>query len=138
MRRNDDLYAVDSEKSVARFVGDFSAIAERNQFVVNNADTMSMKETFRQHGGEVPDDFDLHMMQVCKPTKADKSLSFNPERAVLMPKFVMVFSRDGRTQIRYLSYSAADIAEIVPGDPEFTESLAQTFAKIRSMIDEAR
>ena len=138
MNRSDDLYVVDSEKSVAQFVRDFSAIAERNTFVVNNADTMNMKETFRRHGGEVPEEFDLHMMQICKPTKADKSLTFNPERSVLMPKFVMVFSQDGKTQIRYLSYSAADIAEIVPDDPAFPDSLAQTFAAIRAMIDEAR
>jgi hypothetical protein len=70
--------------------------------------------------------------------ESDKSLSMNPERAVLMPKFVMVFSRDGKTKVRYLSYSAADISEIVVDDPKFPESLAQTFTKIRSMIDEAR
>jgi len=78
------------------------------------------------------------MMQVCKPTKADKSLTANPERAILMPKFVMVFTKEGKTQIRYMSYSAADIAEMVPVDPQFPESLAETFAKVRSMIDEAK
>ncbi len=31
-----------------------------------------------------------------KPTKADKSLAANPERAILMPKFVMVFSKVGK------------------------------------------
>ena len=138
MNRNDHLYAIESEKSVAQFVSDFSKVATANEFVINNADTMDMKTTFRAHGGQVPDEFDLQMMQVCKPTKADKSLTFNPERSVLMPKFVMVFSKNGKTQVRYLSYSAADIAEIVPGDPEFPASLDQTFAKIRSMIDEAK
>lgn len=106
--------------------------------MINNFNTMGVKETFRKHGGNVPDDFDLHMIQICKPTKADKSLMYNPERSVLMPKFVMVFSKCGKTQVRYLSYSAADIAEIVRDDPEFPKSLAQTFSKIRSMIDEAR
>lgn len=138
MNRNDDLYSVESDKSVAQFVSDFSEIARANEFVINNADTMDMKKTFRAHGGTVPEEFDLHMVQVCKPTKADKSLTFNPERSVLMPKFVMVFSQGGKTQVRYLSYSAADIAEIVPDDAEFPGSLAQTFAKIRSMIDEAK
>jgi uncharacterized protein (DUF302 family) len=105
---------------------------------VNNAETMDMKKTFREHGGTVPDEFDLHMMQVCKPTKADGSLTANPERAILMPKFVMVFSGDGKTQIRYMSYSLEDIANLVPGDAKFPESVSQTFVKIRSMIDEAR
>ena len=137
MDRNTDLYVKESEKSVNQFVADFAAIVSANDFVVNNVDTMDMKNTFREHGGQVPDEFDLHMIQVCKPTKADKSLTGNPERSILMPKFVHVFSRDGKTQIRYLSYSAADIAALVPGDEQFPESLAQTFAKIRSMIEDA-
>jgi uncharacterized protein (DUF302 family) len=137
MERTKDLYLKESEKSVTQFVADFAAIVKANEFVVNNLDTMDMKQTFRAHGGQVPDEFDLHMIQVCKPTKADKSLTANPERSILMPKFVHVFSKNGKTQIRYLSYSAADIAALVPGDEQFPESLAQTFTKIRSMIDEA-
>ena len=137
MDRNDNLYVTQSEKSVAQFVADFAEIVKKNEFVVNNSDTMNMKETFREHGGEVPDEFDLHMMQVCKPTKADKSLTMNPERAILMPKFVMVFSKEGKTQVRYLSYSLADIEELVQDDPKFPENVSLTFVKIRSMIDEA-
>lgn len=138
MNRQRDLYATESDKGVEQFVNDFAAVVRKYDFVINNPDTMNMRETFRRHGGEVPDSFDLHMIQVCKPTKADKSLTFNPERAVLMPKFVMVFSQGGKTQIRYLSYGPEDIAEIVPNDPAFPDSLAETFAKIRAMIDEAR
>ncbi|MEN8199571.1 MAG: DUF302 domain-containing protein, partial [Thermodesulfobacteriota bacterium] len=139
MKRSEDLYVTDSEKSVDQFVADFSQIVKNNAFVVNNDETMNMKHTFREHGGEVTEEFDLHMMQVCKPTKADKSLTMNPERAILMPKFVMVFSDDdGKTQIRYLSYSLDDIAELVLDDPGFPENVSQTFVKIRSMIDEAK
>ncbi|MCP3671723.1 MAG: DUF302 domain-containing protein [Gammaproteobacteria bacterium] len=138
LNRNKDLYCTESNKSVSQFASDLADTVKRYAFVVNNLDTMDMKKTFREHGGEVVDDFDLHMMQICKPTKADKSLSMNPERSILMPKFVMVFSKDGRTQIRYLSYSAELISEFVPDDPKFTGSLAETFTKIRSMIDEAK
>jgi uncharacterized protein (DUF302 family) len=138
MNRNDDLYCVESEKSVAQFVAGFAEIVKKNAFVVNNSETMDMKKTFREHGGPVPDEFDLHMIQVCKPTKADGRLTMNPERAIFMPKFVMVFSKDGKTQVRYLSYAAADIAAFVLDDSKFPESVGQTFVKIRSMIDEAK
>lgn len=138
MNRNDELYCVESDKSVTQFVADFGAVVKKYDFVINNSDTMDMKKTFREHGGTVPNEFDLHMMQVCKPTKADGSLTMNPERSILMPKFVMAFSKDGKTQVRYLSYSAADIAALVLDDPKFPESLDQTFNKIRSMIDEAK
>lgn len=133
---NSQVYRTETSKSPAQFAQDFGSVCEKYDFVVNNSDTMDMKNTFRNHGGQVPDDFDLHMMQVCKPTKADKSLTANPERAILMPKFVHAFSKDGKTQVRYMSYSADDIAAVVD-DTAFPESLAQTFAKIRSMIDEA-
>jgi uncharacterized protein (DUF302 family) len=138
VNRNDNLYQAETARGAAQFASDFKAVCAKYAFVVNNLDTMDMKVTFGAHGGIVPDDFDLHMMQVCKPTKADKSLTANPERSILMPKFVMVFSKGGKTQIRYMSFSAADIAEMVPGDVKFSDSLAETFAKIRSMIDEVK
>jgi uncharacterized protein (DUF302 family) len=138
MNRSKNLYMVESEKAVDQFVEDFSAVAEKNSFVINNADSMMMKLTFREHGGEVPDDFDLHMIQVCKPTKADKSLTFNPERCILMPKFVHVFSENGKTQVRFLRYCPEHINEMVPNDERFPESLSQTFETICAMIEEAR
>ncbi len=137
MNRDVDLYRAESKKSVEQFVSDFHDVGKKYGFVINNFESMDMKQTFRDHGGSVPDEFDLHMVQVCKPTKADASLTANPERSILMPKFVMVFTKDGETHIRYLSFSVAEILELVPDDPKFPESVSQTFEKIRSMIDEA-
>lgn len=138
MNRKENVYAVESSKDVQSFVEDFILIAKAKDFVINNTATMDMKKTFRSHGGQVAADFDLHMMQICKPTRADKSLTANVERAILMPKFVHVFSAGGKTQVRYLSYGAEDIKALVPEDPAFPESLAQTTAAIRDMIDQAR
>ncbi len=138
MNREQKLYAAESEKTVAQFVQDFSSIAKASDFTINNLATMNMKETFTAHGGTVPEEFDLHMIQVCKPSKASISLAANPERAILMPKFVHVFSGNNRTQIRFLSHSPEEIRELVPNDAEFPDSLKQTFIKICAMIDQAR
>lgn len=138
MDRNENLYAIESDKNVPQFVADFSAIVKANKFVINNLDTMDMKTTLHQHGGEVPGDFDLHMVHVCKPTKSDKSLTFNQERAIFMPKFIHVFSKDTRTQVRYLRYNPEQVSAMVPDDHQFPESLTQTFEKICTMIDEAK
>ncbi len=138
MNRKENVYAVESDKDVKSFVEDFILIAKANDFVINNTATMDMKKTFDSHGGRVADDFDLHMMQVCKPTRADKSLTANVERSILMPKFVHVFTAGGKTQVRYLSYGIEDIKALVAEDPAFPESLAQTNAAIRDMIDQAR
>lgn len=130
------LYKTESGKNVMDFVQAFSTICKVNDFTINNTDNMNMASSFAAHGVSVPDHFDLHMMQVCKPLKASKSLFTNPERSVLMPKFVMVFSINGKTQIRYLSHDREEVGSLID-DQEFPESLAQTAEKIRSMIDEA-
>ncbi len=133
----EDLFVAETEKSPAQFASDFARVLDRHGFVINNRESMDMGRTFRVHGAEVADGFDLHMIQVCKPEKAAKSLGANPERAVLMPKFVMAFSRGGKTQLRFLSYNESDIAAVVD-DRVFPGSLAESFQKIREMIAEAQ
>ncbi|HID01981.1 MAG TPA: DUF302 domain-containing protein, partial [Desulfobacterales bacterium] len=58
MNRNDDLYCVESEKSVVQFVADFGETVKKYAFVIGNPTTMNMKETFDEHGGKVHKDFD--------------------------------------------------------------------------------
>lgn len=136
MQQN-NLYIAETGKSVKQFVEDFAKIVNENQFVIHNGDKMDMKKTFQDHDQSVPEEFDLHMIQVCKPPKASKSLVTNVERAPLIPKFVHVFSQDDKTQVRFLSYSKEEVAALVPGDEKFPESIEQTTLKIRSMIDHA-
>ncbi|MEN8141089.1 MAG: DUF302 domain-containing protein [Thermodesulfobacteriota bacterium] len=131
------LFSAETAKSPAEFAKDFTAVCEKYDFIVNNSGTMDMAKTFAAHGHPGAEGFDLHMIQVCKPMKASGSLSGNPERAILMPKFVHAFSKEGKTQVRYLSYSGDDIAALVDNDKPFPGALAETFAKIQSMISEA-
>lgn len=131
------LYTAETEKSVLNFVEDFTDMAREKGFIIHNESSMDMKETFTRHGSSVPQSFDLHMIQLCKPAKASKSLSSNPERAVLMPKFVHVFSGQGKTQIRFLGHGPDQIADLVKDDPDFPDSLAGTYQGIRSIINQS-
>lgn len=54
-----------------------------------------------------------------------------------MPKFIMTFTKNDKTQIRFLRYSEDNIRSIVDDD-DFPASLAETYSKIISMIEEAR
>ena len=136
MQRN-NLFAAETSKNTRQFVADLGAVVKKNGFVIHNESSMEMAHAFGRHGAEVAEGFDLHMIQICKPEKAAKSLSANPERAVLMPKFIMTFTQNGRTQIRFLSYSADNIRAVVDDD-QFPASLAETYEKIIAMIEEAR
>jgi uncharacterized protein (DUF302 family) len=131
-----EIFRAESSKSVDDFVTSLATAASRRGFFIHNESKMDMARTFGQHGFTVASDFDLHMIQICKPEKASGSLSRNPERAVLMPKFIVVFSREGRTCIRFLRYSRQMVAALID-DKEFPESLTQSFDEITAMIQEA-
>jgi uncharacterized protein (DUF302 family) len=133
----DNLYSAETDKSNPEFVKDLGRVVKKNGFVIHNESTMEMAHSFGRHGAEVAEGFDLHMIQICKPEKAAKSLSANPERAVLMPKFIMTFTRNGKTQIRFLRFSEDNIRAVVDDD-QFPASLAETYQKIIAMVDEAR
>ena len=138
MNREKDLYVTQSVKSVGKFAEDFKIVAEKYGFLIHNSTTMDMAKTFTEEGAPVPDDFDLHMIHICKPAKSSVSLVTNLERSIFMPKFVMAFTKNAITEIRYLSYGQEDIRELVVEDDALPDSLTQTFVKIRSMIDEAK
>jgi uncharacterized protein (DUF302 family) len=123
----------ESDKSVAAFVASLQTAAVESGFIVNNPGSMDMAGAFADHGLSVEAGFDLHMIQICKPDKAARSLARNPERAVLMPKFVMAFSKGGKTQVRFLRYSR-EMIEGVVDDPEFAGSLEQSYQAISGMI----
>ena len=132
-----NIYRSESAKSVERFVVDLATVAKASGFLIHNEDKMEMAHIFGQHGVDVAEGFDLHMIQICKPHKAAKSLSKNPERAVLMPKFIITFSRDNSTQIRFLHHSREAIAALVDDD-EFPDSLQDSFAEIIEMVEAAK
>ncbi len=133
---SDHLYKAETSKSTVEFAGDLSKVVKKYGFVIHNENSMDMAHSFGQHGAEVADEFDLHMMQICKPEKAAMSLQANPERAILMPKHVMTFSKDNKTQVRFFYFSADNIRAMVD-DEVFPLSLAETYEKIISMVDEA-
>ncbi len=132
-----DVFTASTEKSVTQFVKDFGQVAGKYGFIIHNADRMALADTFAAHGVGVSKGFDLHMIQLCKPAKAAKSLAANPERAVLMPKFIMVFTADGATQIRFLRFRREEIRDVVDDDL-FPASLAETYGTIERIIEEAR
>jgi hypothetical protein len=133
----DNLYRTESVKPLSAFVRDLAMIARKYGFIIHNQEKMDMGATFRTHGTEVAAEFDLHMMQLCKPEKAAKSLGANPERAILMPKFIMAFTKDEKTQVRFLQHGQDEIRRLV-ADEAFSDSLAETYARIKAIIEEAR
>ena len=131
------IYRSATKKPVSQFVNDLRKIARPQGFSIYNEAKMEMARVFAHHGVEVGKDFDLHMIQICKPEKAAKSLSKNPERSVLMPKFIMVFSRDGLTQLRF-AYHTPETVRALVDDDEFPASLVESYRQIIGLIEAAQ
>lgn len=131
------VYAAESERSMDDFLGALKTEAEKEGFVMHNEEKMYMADTLGRHGVQLPDDFDLHMIQICKPKKAGPSLHTNPERATLMPKFINTFTRDGKVQIRMLIYGTEMVKELVD-DADFPESLSTSYKVLMDIIERAR
>lgn len=131
------IYRAETDKSVNKFIADFAVAAEKRGFLIHNEDKMEMAHTFGTHGVDVAEGFDMHMIQVCKPNKAAATLEKNCERAVLLPKFVFVFTKDGKTSIRMLRFSAERVAELVLNDDEFPQSAVESFKAIQATIEDA-
>lgn len=130
------LYRTETAKPLAEFVATLAAAGKKYGFTIHNESSMEMAHTFGKHGVKVGAEFDLHMIQICKPEKAAASLQKNPERAALMPKFVTVFTAGGLTQVRFLRYSS-EMLEALVQDAEFAASVASTYDEIEQAIKDS-
>ena len=131
------LYQAETEKTLTQFIHDLEQITAKQGFFIHNKDKMEMSNIYGQHGIEVGEGFDLHMIQICNPQKSSKSLAINPERAALMPKFITTFSQQGKVQIRMLVYGR-DLISSLLADPDYPGSLEASYEKIIAMIEQAR
>ncbi|PLY02244.1 MAG: DUF302 domain-containing protein [Desulfuromonas sp.] len=124
------IFHAESDKDIVSFIKDLGHSMAMHGFIIHNEDKMEMVHHFGHHGVQLASSFDLRMIQVCAPKRAAESLVRNLERAVLMPKFITVFTLDGKTQVRLLRLGEELIAGLVD-DNDFP---AQNSAICRSLI----
>lgn len=136
MNANATLVRRETEKSVEEVIARLLAVSAGTGFLIHNEGKMEMANTFGEHGVEVAEGFDLYMIQICNPEKASVSLQKNHERAALIPKFITVFSQDGKTQVRLLRLEAGLIEDMI-GDKEFATSSAKNYDAIIGLVDKA-
>ncbi|RLB61456.1 MAG: DUF302 domain-containing protein [Deltaproteobacteria bacterium] len=131
-----DVFCTTTDKSIVDFINDLARSMTLHNFIIHNEEKMEMVRHFGHQGVALAEDFDLHMVQVCSPKKAARSLSENLERAVLLPQFIVVFTQDQKTQVRMLRYGRELVAELVD-DADFPEQNAVLCDSLISAINEA-
>ncbi|MDX2481786.1 MAG: DUF302 domain-containing protein [Desulfuromusa sp.] len=113
-----DVFHAETDKSIVDFIKNLGKTMAMRGFIIHNDDKTEMVHHFGHHGVELAKGFDLRMVQVCEPKRSAQSMTDNLERAVLLPKFIVVFSKDNKTQVRMLRISLELVAELVD-DAEF-------------------
>lgn len=131
-----NIISYETEKPVPVFVLDLEKALNKRGFIIHNKDHMILKKTYDEHNIRMPEGFDLHMLQLCKPEKSSHILKGDIERVSLLPKFVHVFSKNKKTQVRMLKYQMEDVASLM-NDRTFGKAVDESFSSIMGFIEEA-
>lgn len=131
-----DVFRAETDKSVSAFIKALGKTMALHGFIIHNEDRMEMIYHFGHHGVELAEGFDLNMVQVCSPKKSAQAMMENLERAVLLPKFIVVFTKDEKTQVRMLLLGRELVAELVD-DAEFPALDEAEYSSLRLAIEEA-
>jgi len=130
------VFRAETDKSIPEFIKGLGKTMALHGFIIHNEDKMEMVYHFGHHGVELAEGFDLNMVQVCSPKKSAQSMMKNLERAILLPKFIVVFTKDGKTQVRMLLLGRELVATLVD-DAEFPELDEAEYSSLRLAIEEA-
>ncbi len=85
------VFRAETGKSISAFIKALGKTMALRGFIIHNEDKTEMVYHFGHHGVELAEGFDLNMVQVCSPRQSAQVLKENLERAVLLPKFIVVF-----------------------------------------------
>ena len=130
------VFRAETNKSIIDFIKDLGKSMAMQGFVIHNEEKTELVHHFGHHGLELAEGFDLNMVQVCSPKKSAESMTENLERAILLPKFIVVFSKAGRTQVRMLRLGQGIVAELVD-DVEFPAINEAALDSLIAAIQEA-
>ncbi|MDA3902283.1 MAG: DUF302 domain-containing protein [Desulfuromusa sp.] len=131
-----DVFRAESDKSIVDFIKDLGKAMAVRGFLIHNDNKTEMVHHFGYHGVELAKGFDLRMVQVCAPKASAQSMTENLERAVILPKFIVVFSKNKKTQVRMLRIHRELVAELVD-DAEFPAMHAAVCDSLTAAIEAA-
>jgi hypothetical protein len=92
----------------------------------------------KQRGISIDDHFNAYQVMFCSFNY--KGLQKNIERlaVLLLPKQVVVYNREGVTNILYLPFNEEFIREVLPGDEKFAVSQSKACQRIIKLIEASK
>ena len=139
------IFKNSTEKPFETFLEDLSKEIEAEGFSIQNRDRSDLPAFYQSEGIDMPNNYKHVVLQICKPQNSGKSLPVNPERSVFVQKFIFVYNNGGKTEVRFLGFSAKLIGDLLghnefekgPSDDMFAEGINGTFNKMEKIVSAA-
>ena len=133
---NTYLFRAKSSKSVQDFIESLKENASKFDSYVRYV--FNKRQEYEQRGISVDDHFNAYQVMLCSFNY--KGLQKNIERlaVLLLPKQVVVYNREGVTNILYLPFSEEFIREVLPEDEQFAVNQSRACQKIIKLIEASK
>ena len=127
------LYRTKTSKSIQEFIESLKENASEFNYYVRYV--FNKRQEYEQRGISVDDHFNAYQVMLCSFNY--KGLQKNIERlaVLLLPKQVVVYERDGVTNILYLPFNEEFIREALPDDEEFAVNQSKACQRIIKLIE---
>ncbi|PLX99158.1 MAG: hypothetical protein C0622_10825 [Desulfuromonas sp.] len=139
------IYKNSTDKPFDSFLEDLTREIEAEGFNIYHRDKSDLVAFYCAQGVEMPEGYRHVMFQICKPENSGKSIPVNPERCVFLHKYIFIYTTGGKTEIRFLGYTAELIGDMLghneftkgPSDDDFATRMNSTYAVIEKIVARA-
>lgn len=133
---NTYLFRAKSSKSVQDFIESLKENASKFDYYVRYV--FNKRQEYEQRGISIDDHFNAYQVMLCSFNY--KGLQKNIERlaVLLLPKQVVVYNREGVTNILYLPFNEEFIREVLPEDEQFAVNQSKACQRIIKLIEASK
>ncbi|WP_321366049.1 hypothetical protein [uncultured Desulfuromusa sp.] len=139
------IFKNSSEKPFETFLEDLTLEIEKAGFSIENREKSDLIAFYRSAGVDIDNNYKHVVLQICKPERSGQTLPVNPERCVFLQKFIFVYNKGGRTEVRFLGYSAKLMGDLLghnefekgASDDMFAAGLNETFLNMEKIVSAA-
>ena len=133
---NTYLFRANSSKSVQGFIESLKENASKFDYYVRYV--FNKRQEYEQRGISVDDHFNAYQVMLCSFNY--KGLKKNIERlaVLLLPKQIVVYSKEGVTTILYLPFGEGFIRHVLPEDEQFAVNQNKACQRIIKLIEASK
>ncbi len=134
MMMGDIIYKVETQKDFDTAHRSLLKSIENNGFHVTHIH--NIKEAFHKAELKYEDGFEYQLVQFCNAKKAQKSLSMSTDVGVMMPKTIIIFTKDKKTYFQFMKMKPFMVSLMFP-DINLAPMSKNVMATMTKIVNEA-